>query len=375
MADRERLAARADEVMAALQRDGLVMRGGPAAPLAVDADETVAQAHTAQVLARKGVINVGFNALSNEVVIYTAGLVTKAERAKLPEALADGIALRIEPSKLPLLDSKPPAPLDNHPGYFERAGRYCCGSSISVGNSREAGTLGCLVRDPEGRLFGLTNNHVVGGCSYARAGLPIVAPGIMDVTATSRLPSTIGRFARVAPMVSGDPLLVGIADNSDAALLAIEDEAEVTSWQGESYDTPVRTIDVRTLDAEALAPDRVVLEKVGRTTGHTMGELDSESRGPERVNYKLSAWHSAFEGDDIQMSIAYDGVLRVRGRYGLPFSQPGDSGSLVVARLLDSGERFAFGLLFAGIQGGHSYVLPIEPVLRRFGVELVGALG
>lgn len=375
MVDREHLATRADEVMAALQRDGLVMRGGPAEQPPVEADAVMAGAQTAQTLGRKGVINVGFNALSNEVVIYTAGALTKADRAKLPHELGDGVALRIEPSKQPVVDARPPAPLDNHPGYVERDGRYCCGSSISVGNNREAGTLGCLVRDREGRIYGLTNNHVIGGCSYARIGLPILAPGVMDVTAVSRAPSTIGRFSGVAPMVSGDPQLVAIADNCDAATFVIGDEAALSSWQGDSFDTPVSTIDVRTMATEGLTPDRMVLEKVGRTTGLTLGDLDSESRGPERVSYKLSAHHSAFESDDIQMSIAFDGVLRVKGRHGLPFSLPGDSGSLVVARMLETGERYAMGLLFAGILGGHSYVLPIVPILERFDVELVGGLG
>jgi hypothetical protein len=59
--------------------------------------------------------------------------------------------------------------------------RYTCGSSISVGNSRDAGTMGCLVRNNAGILHGLSNNHVSGACNFAGVGLPILAPGVIDV--------------------------------------------------------------------------------------------------------------------------------------------------------------------------------------------------
>jgi len=59
---------------------------------------------------------------------------------------------------------------------------YTCGSSISVGNNRAAGTLGCLVRDAAGTIYGLSNNHVSGACSYAPTGLPILAPGVLDIS-------------------------------------------------------------------------------------------------------------------------------------------------------------------------------------------------
>ncbi|WP_375458513.1 hypothetical protein [uncultured Enterovirga sp.] len=375
MTRRDELAARAGAVLAALQGQGLVVRGQPPLQSPEQEEPELASSQTAKALARKGVLSVGYNALANEVVVYTSGRLTKAERAKLPEAFADGVNLRVSPSRLPTVDGRPPAPLDNHPGYVERDGRYCCGSSISVGNNREAGSLGCLVRDKEGTLFGLTNNHVVGGCSYARVGLPVVAPGVMDVAAGGRDPFTVGRFARVAPMISGDPQQVDFAVNSDAALVRILGKDLVTSWQGNAYDTPCKIMSVSDMEAADLTSDKLLFEKVGRTTGRTIGAFDSETRGPERVSYKLSAWHSAWEGDDIQMSIAFEGVMRIRGSHGTVFSQPGDSGSLVVARIKESGERFAFGLLFAGVSGGHSYVLPIGPVLDHFGVELVGGLG
>jgi hypothetical protein len=376
MATRDQLSSEADELLAALRARGLVVKGQPGhSAVPPEADVELVQPQAADALARKGVIGVGFNPLRGDIVIYTNAPLTKREKELVPQTVPSGTPIRVEASKLPTVDARPPSPFDNRPVYTLRSGRYCCGSSISVGNSREAGTLGCLLRDPAGRLYGLTNNHVVGGCSYARSGLPIVAPGIIDVAAGGADPFTLGHFARVAPMVSGDPQAIDYSVNSDAALLAIADESKVSSWQGEAYDTPTQVLDIDGMAAENLTQDKIVFEKVGRTTGHTIGILDSETRGPERVAYKLSAWHSASEGEDIQMSIAYAGVIRIKGKHGVTFSQPGDSGSLVTVRNLETRKRYAFGLIFAGVANAHSYVLPIQPILDTFGVTLVGDLG
>ena len=58
----------------------------------------------------------------------------------------------------------------------------CCGSSIGLGNQRNAGTLTALGRNEEGQLLGISCNHVTGGCNTASIGTPIVVPGIQDVS-------------------------------------------------------------------------------------------------------------------------------------------------------------------------------------------------
>ncbi len=64
-------------------------------------------------------------------------------------------------------------------------GRIACGSSIGIGNQRNAGTLTAIAIDDQEQLFGLSCNHVVGGCNTALPGTPIVIPGIQDVSADS----------------------------------------------------------------------------------------------------------------------------------------------------------------------------------------------
>ncbi|MBR0893260.1 hypothetical protein JQ637_46290 [Bradyrhizobium diazoefficiens] len=80
---------------------------------------------------------------------------------------------------------------------------YTCGSSISVGNNREAGTLGAIVRDSSAKQYGLTNNHVSGSCSFAPVGLPILAPGIVDVVPGNLSPFTIGFHSVALKMAPG----------------------------------------------------------------------------------------------------------------------------------------------------------------------------
>ena len=101
--------------------------------------------------------------------------------------------------------------------------RYTCGSSIFTGNRIGAGTLGCLVKDASGVLYGLTNNHVTGGCSYSEPELPVVAPGPADVVAGGFDPFTIGHHHKVLQLSVGSPDNVDVSDNLDAALFKIKD--------------------------------------------------------------------------------------------------------------------------------------------------------
>ena len=236
---------------------------------------------------------------------------------------------------------------------------YTCGSSISVGNNREAGTLGCLVRDAAGQLFGLTNNHVSGACNYAPTGLPVLAPGVIDVSPTNPHPFTIGTHSRQLPMIAGDPSSVDHALNSDAALFEITDLSRVSSMQRTSYDTPVSVMD--------MVPG-MHIQKVGRTTGMTNGIVLGELVGAASVNYSASQY--GFAG-----SVYFEPLFVAHG-LGDIFSDGGDSGSLVT-HVDAQGIRHAVGLVVAGCTdnsapgGKRSLIFPLRPILQRFNVTLV----
>lgn len=236
---------------------------------------------------------------------------------------------------------------------------YTCGSSISVGNARGAGTLGCLVTDATGQIYGLSNNHVSGGCNYAPLGLPIIAPGVLDVSPYAPRPFTLGVHARQLPMLIGDPTTVDTSQNQDVALFTVTASGAISSMQQHYYDTPATSLPLA-------AGMRV--KKVGRSSGLTVGQVICGIVGPSPVMYSVQEHN--FNG-----AVFFDNMYIVHG-IGDRFSEAGDSGSLVVFDAED-GSSHAVGIVVGGcasnnVPGGSiSLIMPIHPILNLLQVELV----
>ncbi len=171
-----------------------------------------------------------------------------------------------------------------------------------------AGTLGCLVRDREtGDVLILSNNHVIANANNATYGDPIVQPGTSD---GGRPPGdTIARLERFVRVVAG-------INSADAAVAKpVRPDIVVPDIPGIGRPRGIRRV----------APDLIgaVVQKVGRTTQHTIGHVIAI---------------------DATISIDYPNVGRalfVKTIVTTGMSKPGDSGSL----LLDI-NRYAVGLLF-----------------------------
>jgi hypothetical protein len=236
---------------------------------------------------------------------------------------------------------------------------FACGSSISIGNECSAGTLGALCSDQQGALFGLSNCHVVGGTGQAPLHIPIIGPGVVDVSPMNIDPVHLGRLDRTGTIACGDLSQVDHTQNLDCAAFRIGNPALVSSMQGNVYDTPTMT--------RQITPGMVV-EKFGRTTGHTVGMVICEVVGALPIS--VANVYYGFSG-----KAYFEPVYQVQGLQG-SFSEAGDSGSLVVFTDPADNQRYAVGLVFAGAQdptalgGVSSYVLPIEPVLARLGLSL-----
>lgn len=236
---------------------------------------------------------------------------------------------------------------------------YTCGSSISVGNDRSAGTLGCLLRDAANELYGLSNNHVSGSCNYAPVGLPVIAPGVADVSPFNPHPFTLGIHTKQLPMLMGDPTGVDYIKNTDAAVFKLTQSQLVSSMQRDAYDTPSTVGDL----VAGLSVD-----KVGRTTGHTRGVVQSEIVGAVPVSYSASQYQ--FNG------VVYFEPLFIVHGVGDVFSEAGDSGSLVTTVDL-AGQRHAVGIVVAGCDdsaapgGKRTLVLPLRPILDSLQMTLV----
>jgi hypothetical protein len=92
------------------------------------------------------------------------------------------------------------------------------------------------------------------------------------------------------------------------------------------------------------------VRKHGRTTGHTLGVV-MDVAADFTMNYGVQT-------ADFEDQIAIVGA-------GGAFSQPGDSGALVV----DGVSRRPVGLLFCG-GGNTTFANPIDLVLQRFGAQI-----
>lgn len=234
-------------------------------------------------------------------------------------------------------------------------GRYACGSSIYIGSEKGAGTLGCLVRDRTGdrTLYGLSNNHITGGCNYAVPGLPIVSPGSLDVAANAQDPETIGHHADAYPFVDGLPEIVDAASNLDAAIFKIANPDRVSSMQRAHYDTPPECVPLEV---------GMRVQKVGRTTGSSHGEVVAEYPDCEAIEYELPIIGG-------KKQVYFQNLFIISASPG-DFAQPGDSGALIVEVRQDQPRR-AVGLVVGTDGTGLTYALSLPRVLEHFDVELV----
>lgn len=317
-----------------------------------------------EILREKQVNAIGINPKNNTITVYLvkSGKIPKKSLSLLP-ATVDGHPILYAQGIINAVDNKAASPFGAP--YFLRqiptgTSHYTCGSSISVGNCREAGTLGALAVDANGKLYGISNNHVSGSCSQAPVGTPIVAPGILDVSAANHPPFTIGFHHSALPLLSGDTAMVDYKQNSDFAIFELNDPSKVSSFQQNHYDTPQSVL--------ALQAGMAVL-KVGRTTGLKRGSVVDEVVGPFAVPYSASNY--GFSG-----TVYFESIFAVQGQGGEKFSDGGDSGSLVVHEDA-AGNLHAVGILFAGLAsnsasgGQFTLVLPIAPILASLGLSLV----
>ena len=212
-----------------------------------------------------------------------------------------------------------------------------CG--VSTGHYQiSAGTLGCLIDTSSGRCI-LSNNHVLANANTADIGDAIMQPGPSDATAESQP-------RRIAKLSDYEPLLFGGAPNHiDAAIAALDDHASAIP--------DIMTIG-RPVNPPVPAFRNQAVAKHGRTTGLTYGTVvDVSFDGPIAVDDRTAY---------------FEDQIVIDGNNAVPFSDAGDSGSLI----LDSPGSHPVGLLFAG-DDMHTLANPIQAVLDRFSATIVTA--
>jgi hypothetical protein len=236
-------------------------------------------------------------------------------------------------------DSATTDPLPDKPPHW-------CERPVPIGVSTghpdiTAGTIGCRVTDGS-NVFALSNNHVYANENLASIGDNVLQPGTYDGGVDPD--DMIGTLADFEP-INFHPRA---RNKIDAAIaLTSTDMVGNATPSGDpdypdGYGTPSSTT--------ATAYVGMEVQKYGRTTGHTYGDVTGIN-ATVRVGYSTRS------------AIFVEQILIEPGG----FSAGGDSGSLVVTKI----GKNPVGLLFAG-SSTMTVANPIDLVLERFGVTVDG---
>lgn len=230
------------------------------------------------------------------------------------------------------------------PWHLERNRPLRIGGSVGHFNIT-AGTLGGFVtRRGKSDVLILSNNHVLADENRCKVGDAILQPGDMD--GGKKQSDQVAKLLKFIPLSSTKP------NTLDCATAKLLDGTEL------DVDRLTGLGRLAGLSDRPLEPGLRVA-KVGRTTGLTRGRI------------------SAFELDDLAIvydmgNIIFNDSLEIESTTSRPFSDGGDSGSLIV-----DAEKKAVAQLFAGsdIGGrgnmGVTYATPIRRVLDALKVDLI----
>ncbi|MFT7632737.1 MAG: hypothetical protein ACI87E_003791 [Mariniblastus sp.] len=209
-------------------------------------------------------------------------------------------------------------------------------------NSCFAGTLGCRLKreDTAGvSYFILSNNHVMAEQNNGIAGDQILQPGTLDSDCIYDPADQIGILTDFIP------ISFSLFNLIDAAIAETTIEDTGFASPDDAYGAPSSTT--------ANATIGMAVQKFGRTTGHTNGEVDSINA---TVNVQYDSGEATFTGQVIIV-----GTGRGQNR---AFSDSGDSGSLIVTQT----GNFPVGLLFAG-NTSVTIANNIDDVLNEFSLK------
>lgn len=200
-----------------------------------------------------------------------------------------------------------------------------CSGCVEVPGLNYTGTLGLGMRGFggfAGKIFALSNNHVLANENRSRIGDPVIQPGRLDGGDPAN--DTVGALFDFVPLKFSDPAAPNPTSNRvDAACAEITEFGDMNReifWVG--YPKGWRT---RQSVQDAIQADSRV-QKTGRTTGFTTGNIADVA-------------FDGFVGYDSGAAFFEDQLLITPGN----FSDAGDSGSCI----LDMAENIV-GLLFAG---------------------------
>ncbi len=286
--------------------------------------------HTGRLLQEPGIVGTATGLDDNGRLVVKV-FTTEKGIAKLPADL-DGIPVKEEVTGKFVI-------------YSDPTSRFSRPVPIGVSSGHPditAGTIGCRVKDAQGNVYALSNNHVYANINNASIGDNELQPGAYDGGQDPA--DAIGTLYDYEPIKfdgSNNYIDAAIASTS-TSLVGYATPSDL------GYGTPGTTTKSASIGQK--------VQKCGRTTGYTHGEVAEinvtvdvcyESRGPFKC-VKLARF-----------------VEQIGITPGT-FSDGGDSGSLIVT---DDNNKNPVGLLFAG-SDTRTLANPINQVLQRFNVTI-----
>ena len=302
----------------------------------------VLRRHSPRLLETPGIVGTAVTKLPDG----RAGVLILAERAgiaRLPDSL-DGVPVTVRVTGRIMAFTDPTQRMrPAHPGF-------------SVGHPLiTAGTIGARVRDALGRVYILSNNHVLANSNNASIADPEYQPGPYDGGTSADQIATLTDFQTISFASNG-------SNTIDAAIaLSSTDLLDNAVPSDEGYGMPNSTI-FGDADGDGYFDNRDALlglnvQKYGRTTHLTHGQITGVN-ATVIVCYQVSGFDCAKSARYVDQVIISPGT----------FSGGGDSGSLIVT---DDGNLNPVALLFAG-NSSVTIANRIDLVLNRFGVTIDG---
>jgi hypothetical protein len=233
------------------------------------------------------------------------------------------------------------------PWYQQNARPLLIGASVGHVEVT-AGTLGAFV-ERSGVISILSNNHVLANEDRAAAGDAILQRAKFDGGA--RRSEQVARLSHwVRLKRRGSNLVDAAIATLDAG---VEHDADLLKGLVDGSDRRLRGVGQHPVD------EGDFVYKLGRTTGPTRGRVTAFDLDNVVVNYDVG-------------NRRFDGQIEIEGTSIGPFSDGGDSGSIIVSSRME-----AVGLLFAGSDAGGqngaglTYANPIHEVLFALKASLL----
>jgi hypothetical protein len=294
-------------------------------------DSVLQNVHATGVGIRKDVDKPGADDFVIKVYVFDEGAVRDMASERLLANAVDGVDVDVEHLPIQIAFAKRASkrravsqPAAGNPGQHQARRRPVPGG-VEIGplGGNFVGTLGCFVRRGAGNngpLFVLSNNHVLADVNRFPLGTQHTQP---HSSSPADVIAALSDFEPIRfPAPGSQPRNV-----IDAAIASVTNPAQVVLG---------RMLNIPNYTPQLLAPrPGMAVTKAGRTTGVTQGTIRAIRVRGVLVNY----------GTRQNPIIAtFDNAITITGAGGTAFSNPGDSGSVI----LDQATGRPVALLFAG---------------------------